>query len=770
VPRATSVPAITRQAGPLKPWQAYPFAIAATAAALGSSLALKGLLEGGPALVIFTMSIMVSAYAGGLLPGLLATVLSYFAASYYLLPPLHSFRVESAGERWQLFLVVLAGVVISALNEALHRERRRRDRAIFRQRKADEALLDERDRARRYLDTAEVILLALDLEGRITLVNRHACNVLGWTENELLGRDFIATCVPARLRDETRKKLSGVHAGGDHSIVDNAIVTRSGEERMIEWRNTLLRNNDGLPVSTLSSGTDLTERNRAVEALLVTEERMRFALQSANVGIWDQDYKTGVLKWSETLEAHYGLEPGTFDGTFEGFVERIHPDDRNSVVETVGRAVKSGTDFTVLNRAMWADGSVHWLSGAGRVHLDEHGEAERAVGIYLDVTEQRNREEQFQQAQKMEAIGRLAGGVAHDFNNLLTVILGHCELLLAGLDPDDSRHGDIKEIQKAGASAASLTRQLLAFSRKEIIEPKLLDLNEVVAHIQTMLGRLIGEDITVRVRLQAEPALAIADRGQMEQIVMNLAVNSRDAMPKGGTLTIETATVDLDANYAKTHLSARPGRYVALTVSDTGTGMTSHVQSRLFEPFFTTKEVGKGTGLGLATVHGIVTRTGGSINVYSEVGRGTSIKVYFPRADAAEMAIEELSPLSSPADRTPTVLVVEDEPGLRGLARRLLQGHYTVLVAANTQEALRLFEENPSIDVLLTDVVMPGGSGPQLAAQLADRRPGLKVVYMSGYTQEAIVHHGVVDPGIAFLHKPFTSESLERKIREVLDR
>jgi signal transduction histidine kinase/CheY-like chemotaxis protein len=465
------------------------------------------------------------------------------------------------------------------------------------------------------------------------------------------------------------------------------------------------------------------------------------------------------------------LKPGTFDGTFEGFIERIHPDDRRSVLETVGRAMRSGTDFTVLNRAIWPDGSVRWLSGAGRVHLDEHGEAARAVGISLDVTEQRTREEQFQQAQKMEAIGRLAGGVAHDFNNLLTVILGHCELLLAGLDPGDSRHGDIKEIQKAGSSAAGLTRQLLAFSRKEIIEPKLIDLNEVVAHIQTMLGRLIGEDITVRVRRRPEPAFVTADRGQMEQIVLNLAVNARDAMPRGGTVTIETATIELDENYAKTHLSAKPGPYVLLTVSDTGTGMTPQVQSRLFEPFFTTKEIGKGTGLGLATVHGIVTRSGGSINVYSEVGRGTSIRVYFPRTDAVEMGVEELSPLSRLADRTPTVLVVEDEPGLRGLARRLLQQQgYTVLVAANAEEAARLFEENPSIDVLLTDVVMPGGSGPQLAARLADRQPELKVVYMSGYTQEAIVHHGIVDPGIAFLHKPFTSESLARKIREVLDR
>ena len=292
--------------------------------------------------------------------------------------------------------------------------------------------------------------------------------------------------------------------------------------------------------------------------------------------------------------------------------------------------MKSGADFSMQNRAIWPDGTVRWLSGAGRIHLGEHGEPVRGVGISLDVTERRTLEEQYQQAQKMEAIGRLAGGVAHDFNNLLTVILGYCELLLADLDPDDPRQADIAEIQKAGTSAAGLTRQLLAFSRKQIIEPTLLDLNVVVADMRAMLGRLIGEDVKVVLGLRPELALVKADRGQVEQIVMNLAVNARDAMPRGGTLTIETANVELDEHYAKTHLAVKPGPYVVLTVTDTGTGMTPEVQARLFEPFFTTKELGKGTGLGLATVHGIVTRSGGSVNVYSEVGRGTSFKVYFP--------------------------------------------------------------------------------------------------------------------------------------------
>jgi two-component system cell cycle sensor histidine kinase/response regulator CckA len=312
---------------------------------------------------------------------------------------------------------------------------------------------------------------------------------------------------------------------------------------------------------------------------------------------------------------------------------------------------------------------------------------------------------------------------------------------------------------------------LLAFSRKQIIEPKLLDLNLIATDMRSMLERLIGEDVRIVLALRPELAPVKADRGQVEQVVMNLAVNARDAMPQGGTLTIETANVELDEHYAKTHRTVTPGRYVVLTVTDTGTGMTPGVQARLFEPFFTTKEVGKGTGLGMATVYGIVTRSGGSIGVYSEVGKGTSFKVYFPRAAGADIVVEAPAPMARPHAGTQTVLVVEDEEGLRALARRLLHRlGYTVLVAANADEALRLFEANPSIDVLLTDVVMPGSSGPELTRQLVEQRPALRVIYMSGYTEDAIVQHGILKPGIAFLNKPFNSEALGAKIREVLDR
>jgi PAS domain S-box-containing protein len=513
------------------------------------------------------------------------------------------------------------------------------------------------------------------------------------------------------------------------------------------------------------------ERHRSALALQTTEERTRFALEAANVGIWDMNYTTGVLRWSETIEAHYGLRPGTFHGTFDAFVERIHPDDRASVLETLGNATKSGADFSTLHRALWPDGTVRWLSGSGRVYTDEHGEPVRGVGISIDITERHVLEEQYQQAQKMEAVGRLAGGVAHDFNNLLTVILGYCDLLLEDSTPGDARHADIAEIQKAGARAGGLTRQLLAFSRKQIIEPTLLDFNQVAADVLAMLERLIGEDVKVVLGLHPEPALVEADRGQVEQVIMNLAVNARDAMPRGGTLTIETANVELDEHYAATHRTVKPGRYVALTVTDTGTGMTPEVQARLFEPFFTTKEVGKGTGLGLATVDGIVTRSGGSIGVYSEVGRGTSFKVYFPRADATDRVVVAPPPANRRRAEGQTVLLVEDADELRELTLKLLQRlGYTVLVAADAEEAIRLFEQHPTIDLLLTDVVMPGTSGPELTRRLVVERRALRVLYMSGYTEEAIVQHGVLKPGIAFLHKPFTSETLARKIREVLDR
>ena len=514
-----------------------------------------------------------------------------------------------------------------------------------------------------------------------------------------------------------------------------------------------------------------TDEARRLDALQPSdEERTRLALQNADVGTWAMDYKSGVMTMSTATEAHYGLQPGTFDGTQDAFVERVHPADRGLVLDTCQKAMTSGEAFSIEYRTVWPDGSVRWVASAGRIALGAHGEPIYGAGTSMDVTSRRMLEEQNQQARKMEAVGRLAGGVAHDFNNLLTAILGYCELLLEQATLSETDRGDVLEIQKAGSRAAGLTRQLLAFSRKQIIEPTLLDLNALVSHLRPTLERLVGEEIRLVVSLEPALAAVSADRGQVEQVVMNLAANARDSMPHGGTLTIETATVTLDEHDANTHLNMKAGSYVVLTVSDTGTGMTPEVQVRLFEPFFTTKEPGKGTGLGMATVYGIVMRSGGSVGVYSEVGKGTAVKVYFPQADPADVVVETPAVLARPHAGTQTVLLVEDEDGLRELSKRLLQRHgYTVLVAADAAEALRLFAEHPSIDILLTDVVMPGASGPELTRQLMEQRPALRVIYMSGYTEEAIAQHGVIKPGVAFLNKPFTSDALGEKIREVLE-
>jgi two-component system cell cycle sensor histidine kinase/response regulator CckA len=630
---------------------------------------------------------------------------------------------------------------------------------------AQTELRNERDHARRCLDTPDVLILALDVDGRITLVNRYACDALGWTEAELLGRNWSETCLPPRARGEFVGRFHRV-LSGDRTVVLNPILTKSGEERLIEWRNTAIKDASGRVVGSFSAGSDVTDRVQAVEAAQVAAEREQFALGAAGVGIWDIDYITGHLQWSATMESQYGLLPGTFGQTFEAFVDLIHPEDRASLLDIVGAAMKTGGDFSVLSRSTWPDGTVHWLSGEGKILLDEHGKAVRGVGISQDITERRTLEAQFLQAQKMEAVGRLASGVAHDFNNLLTVILGFCEILMTDLPPDDRHQPDLGEIQKAGASAARLTGQLLAFSRKEILEPKLLDLNQVVAQTLGMLGRLIGEDVSIRLDLWRDPVPVKADRGQLDQVLMNLAVNARDAMPKGGTLTISTAVCPMGSVHSQA-LDAL-AIYTSLTVADTGSGMTPAVQARLFEPFFTTKPAGQGTGLGLATVHSIVSRNGGEVTVRSEVGCGTAFTVYLPKSSAADMVATLSAAIGTPGAGI-TILVVEDADGLRVLTQRMLERQgYTVLVARNADEALRVFESNATIDLVLSDVVMPGASGPELTRQLVKQRPGLKVLYMSGYTDDAIIHHGVLKPGIAFLHKPFTGQTLGQKIRDVL--
>jgi PAS domain S-box-containing protein len=417
------------------------------------------------------------------------------------------------------------------------------------------------------------------------------------------------------------------------------------------------------------------------------------------------------------------------------------------------------------------DGSFITVRLSGRAVADDHNKVAEIEVIVEDVTERRLLENQFRQAQKMEAVGRLSGGIAHDFNNLLGVIIGYSEILLDRLDPEERLHKNAEEIKKAGERAASLTRQLLAFSRQQVLEPKVLDLNRVVTDVTKMLRRMIGEDINVVSVLASTVARVKADQGQIEQVLMNLAVNARDAMPQGGTLSIETANMELDEAYARRHPPTQPGRYVMLAMTDTGCGMDAETQAHIFEPFFTTKEVGKGTGLGLATVYGVVKQSGGYIWVYSEPGRGTTFKIYLPAVDEPMETGPTGGGPAKTTRGTETVLVVEDDEPLRKLTRECLEENgYTVLATANSAEAVETAERyGGTIHLMVTDVVMPGMNGRELAARLASLRPEMKVLYMSGYTDDAIVRHFVLEPGLAFLQKPFTQKVLARKVRELLD-
>ncbi len=509
-----------------------------------------------------------------------------------------------------------------------------------------------------------------------------------------------------------------------------------------------------------------------------SEQRFRDLVDGLDAIVWEADAVTWRFSFvSRRAEAILGYPVEQWLSEVDFWANHIHPDDRDRTVALCQAATAEGRAHELEYRAVAADGRAVWLRDIVRVVPGAGGRPRQLRGVMVDITRHkhteealRQSEERLLQAQKMEAVGRLAGGVAHDFNNFLTVIGGFGERLLRGLHAGDARRRDAEEIRRAAERASDLTRQLLAFSRRQVLAPKVLDLNAVVAGMGAMLRRLIGEDIDLVTVLDPALGHVKADPGQLEQVVMNLAVNARDAMPRGGKLTIETRNVELDEAYAGEHVSVNPGRYVMLAVSDTGCGMDAETRARLFEPFFTTRERGKGTGLGLATVYGIVKQSGGNIWVYSEPGRGTSFKIYLPRVEEAVEAAQAAGAIGGSLRGSETVLLVEDEEGVRTLVREVLVRHgYTVLAARHGGEALLICERHEGpIHLMVTDVVMPEMSGRELAERLAPLHPAMKVLYVSGYTDDAIVHHGVLDRRTPFLEKPFSPDALARKVREVL--
>jgi PAS domain S-box-containing protein len=511
---------------------------------------------------------------------------------------------------------------------------------------------------------------------------------------------------------------------------------------------------------------DVTDRRGAEAALRETTQRLQAVVDAAPVAIIAIDKAERVLVWSKAATRLLGWTEAEVLGQQLPTI----PDEGRKEFDEAGARHLRGEATLYETQRRRKDGSLVDVIASTAPLSGPDGSFTGALGMLEDITERKQLEEQLRQAVKMEGIGRLAGGVAHDFNNLLTVIGGRTHLLLHELPADHPMRQNLVLIQRTGERAAALTRQLLAFSRKQILKPVVLNLNDVVNDVKSLLERLLGEDVELIIDLDPALGRITADPGQVEQVIVNLAVNARDAMPGGGRLTLETRNVELDESYARQHVEVAPGAYVALSVSDTGIGMDLATQARIFEPFFTTKEVGKGTGLGLSTAYGIVKQSNGHVTVNSELRSGTIFRIYLPKTEGEAAAPVEAERESSPRG-SETVLLVEDDPDLRDLAREILetQGH-TVLAAQDVEDALRIAEGHKGvIQLLITDVVMPQRSGRALADMVRRHRPNIRVLFMSGYTDDAIVHHGVLDPGTPFLSKPFTPGTLARKVREVLD-
>jgi PAS domain S-box-containing protein len=578
---------------------------------------------------------------------------------------------------------------------------------------------------------------------------------------------------PGDLEESYSQRNALLDGTRDYFQMEKRYLHKSGHVLWGLTNVSLLRDASGKPLLYVGQLQDISERKRAEEALRQAQNRLQYLVSSSPAVLFTFELvgNRASLTWiSNNIQSMLGysvedaLKP-------DWFQQNLHPDDLQMVMGQIRGDLHVHDRVANEFRFRHRDGRYRWVRNELRLLRDFDDAPVETVGSWSDLTERKHLEEQFRQSQKMEAVGRLAGGIAHDFNNLLTVINGYSEILVASLLPGDPFRDFADQIQRSGARAAQLTRQLLTFSRRQVIAPVVIDLNVLLSDMERMLSRVIGEDIEMKMILDPDLWKVKVDPGQTEQVLMNLVVNARDAMPQGGKLTIETANVEFDESVAIQQQEFRPGKYVRLAVSDSGCGMDDATKARIFEPFFTTKGPEKGSGLGLATVYGIVKQSDGRIDVYSEKGVGTTFKIYLPRD--AGLGTQSKFHFVPPAQQrgTETVLLVEDEDGVRTLSRLVLEKNgYKVIEARDGNEGLLLCKHHEgAIDIMVTDVVMPNMSGRSLAEHIALLRPKMKVLYLSGYTDEAIVRHGVIDPDTPFLQKPFTTDALARKVREVLD-
>ncbi|HEY8259206.1 MAG TPA: PAS domain S-box protein [Gemmatimonadales bacterium] len=737
----------------------------------------------------FIVGVIFCAWLGGLGPSLLATLLSVGAA--FILPYPDSATITSAS-RLVVFAIICLG--IGAVAESLVRSRRQAvEQAAALEEQAMELEManqeltesvEESRVSREHAEAAEhryrllfdrnpVPLWAYDLQTLAFLaVNDAAVAHYGYTRDEFLSMSLREIRPPedvAAMLESHRTGKPGLAASGlfRHRKKSGDVITVD-----IRSHDMLF---DGRP-ARLVLATDVTEQLRAREELRSTHERLRVLVESSPLAIVGFAVDGTVRSWNPSAERTFGWS----EADVLGRQLPIIPMDREEEARRFTERMRAGQSITGLQAVgQRRDGTAIDLSVSGAPLQNTAGAVAGFVAVYEDVTERRRTEralqtseDQLRQAQKMEAVGRLAGGVAHDFNNILTTIQSYAEFLSSELGPQSPHLADLKEIESAALRAGGLTRQLLAFSRKEALESQALDLNEIVVETERMLRRVIGEDIELVTRLDPVLGRFQGDPGQFSQVLLNLAVNARDAMPDGGRLLIETSNVELDDAYAREHRGSTAGPHILLSVSDTGIGMDQAIQSRIFEPFFTTKEQGKGTGLGLSMVYGFVQQSGGSIWVYSEPGEGTTFKIYLPQLTVEPTAVAAAGrPMAAPSSAsTATILLVEDESAVRRVARRtLVESGYTVLEAANGREALAVAAAHQgSIDLVLTDMVMPEMRGGELAIQLRQVRPKARLLMMSGYTEEAASRKVILEAGNTFLEKPFTASRLLERVHQVL--
>jgi len=615
-------------------------------------------------------------------------------------------------------------------------------------------LEDEVSRLRVMLESAPDFMARLTVEGKFLYLNRLAP---GFNMNDVLGtsaNDYVAP----EFREQQREAIIRVRETG--TTQEYANIGRTGVDTMGHYLtrvSPVFENGEVTSLVMIATNVTVLEENRTL---------LQVALDATGLGIWTMN-PDGSGSWDETTRRIFGVLEDLPSPDLAGMLqERVHEADRVLVREGLELAVRTGRYGPLEHRIMHPNGEVRWVSGTGIATRDHEGRLARIVGSVQDITHRRSLEARLSEAQKLESIGRLAGGVAHDFNNMLTAILGNVDLATASRSLDEIRPL-LAEVRVVAERSAALTAQLLAFARRQVIEPKVIELNGLIDRLDALLRRVLGEHIALGIDLRSRSCVKV-DASQLEQVLLNLVTNARDSMPLGGRLSVETEDVELTGRHAQGQLDLAHGPYVRITVSDTGTGISPEALPHVFEPFFTTRQVG--TGLGLATCYGIVKQSGGHITVRSELGKGTTFEVYLPRIAGREPERPVAHTAALPSVRSERALVVEDEPAVRSVIERALQSAgYRVIVACNGDEGIRVAEEHGPFELLITDAVMPGLSGWEVGKQLGARWPALRILYISGYTEDAVAHGGVLDPGVSFLQKPFSPSELLRTLRRILD-